>query len=405
MNDLSRVRLSGPLKPFAEGFARELSHQGYTLNSACMQMRLVAHLSRWLEGEGLLDLGTLRQGEVDRFIRARRASGYTLQLTKKALQPILSYLRRLGAVPLPPVAAPDGPVDELLERYRNYLIMERGLGGPTTRGYVEAIRPFLQSRVSPDGLDLELDLSAADVTAFVLERCPKLSRSPAKLTVTALRSLLGFLHICGVITRSLAAAVPSVAGWRLAGLPKGLKAEEVRSLLASCDRRTSTGRRDFAAMMVLARLGLRAGEVARLQLDDFDWRAGTFVVRGKGNRVESLPLPTDVGDAIAAYLRRGRPANALGRTVFIRVKAPHRALTSAGVTQLVAAAAARAGLGQIFAHRLRHTLATQMLRAGSSLREVGQILRHRRALTTAIYAKVNRDALRTVARPWPGSAA
>jgi integrase/recombinase XerD len=405
MNDLLRVRFFGPLKPFAPGFAKELSRQGYTRNSACMQMRLVAHLSRWLEGEGLLDLQTLRQVEVDRFIHSRRASGYTLQLTEKALQPILSHLRRLGAVPLPPVAAPDSPVDVLLERYRNYLTTERGLGGPTTRGYVEMIRPFLQSRISPDGLDLELDISAADVTAFVVARCPKLSRSPAKLTVTALRSLLGFLHIDGVITRSLAAAVPSVAGWRLAGLPKGLNVVEVRRLLISCDRRTSTGRRDYAVMMVLACLGLRAGEVAGLQLDDFDWRAGTLVVRGKGNRVERLPLPADVGDAIAAYLRRGRPADALGRAVFIRVKAPHSALTSGGVTQLVAAAASRAGLGQIFAHRLRHTLATQMLRAGSSLREVGQVLRHRRALTTAIYAKVNRDALRTVARPWPGSAA
>ena len=403
MNDLLRVRFSGPLKAFASGFATELSHQGYTRNSACMQMRLVAHLSRWLEGEELTDMQTLSQLEVDRFIRGRRASGYTLQLTKKALQPILSYLRRLGAVPRPPVAVPDGPVDKLLERYRSYLITERGLGGPTTRGYVEMVRPFLESRVSSDGLDLAL--SAADVTAFVVARCPRLSHSPAKLTVTALRSLLGFLHIDGMITRSLAAAVPSVAGWRLAGLPKGLKVEEVRSLLTSCDRRTSTGRRDFAVMMVLARLGLRAGEVAGLQLDDFDWRAGTFVVRGKGNRAESLPLPADVGEAIAAYLRRGRPAGALGRHVFVRAKAPRCALTPAGLTQLVAAAASRAGLGQIYAHRLRHTLATEMLRAGSSLPEVGQVLRHRRALTTAIYAKVNRDALRTVARPWPGGAA
>jgi len=158
-------------------------------------------------------------------------------------------------------------------------------------------------------------------------------------------------------------------------------------------------------MMVLARLGLRAGEVAGLQLDDLDWRAGTFVVRGKGNRTESLPLPADVGEAIAAYLRRGRPAGALGRHVFVRANAPRGALTPAGLTQLVAAAASRAGLGQIYAHRLRHTLATEMLRAGSTLPEVGQVLRHRRALTTAIYAKVNRDALRTVARPWPGGAA
>jgi len=238
--------------------------------------------------------------------------------------------------------------------------------------------------------------------AFVVDRCPSQSRSPAKLTATALRSFLSFLYVEGMTERSLVAAVPSVAGWRLAGLPKGLEPKELRSLLTSCDRRTQQGRRDFAILTVLARLGLRAGEVAALLLDDIDWRAGTLVVRGKGNIIESLPLPPDVGEAVVAYLRRGRPGSAKGRPVFVRVKAPHRALSSGGVTQVVAAAARRAGLGQIHAHRLRHTVATQMLQAGASLTEVGQLLRHRRVLTTAIYAKVNREALRMIARPWPG---
>jgi len=200
-------------------------------------------------------------------------------------------------------------------------------------------------------------------------------------------------------------AVPAVAGWRLAGLPKALEPKEVRRLMSSCDRRTGTGRRDFAMLSLLSRLDLRSGEVSALSLDDIDWRAGTLVVRGKGNRVESLPLPTDVGEAVVAYLNRGRPPSAEGRTVFVRVKAPHRALSPTGVTQAVAAASQRAGLGQIYAHRLRHTAATQMLRAGASLPEIGQVLRHRRALTTAIYAKVDRDALRTIARQWPGDAA
>jgi integrase/recombinase XerD len=224
--------------------------------------------------------------------------------------------------------------------------------------------------------------------------------------VTALRSLLGFLHVDGNIERSLAASVPSVAGRRLAGLPKGLDhPDQVRRLLASCDSGTGNGCRDFAVLTVLVRLGLRAGEVAKLVLDDIDWRAGEIVVRGKANCTERLPLPTDVGGAVAAYLHRGRPASAHGRTVFVRIKAPLRPLSAGGVTQVVAAAARRAGLGQIHAHRLRHTAATQMLRAGASLPEIGQLLRHRRALTTAIYAKVNRDALRTIARPWPGDVA
>jgi site-specific recombinase XerD len=405
MNDPSRVRFFGPLEPFAAGFAAELSRQGYTRNSACAQTRLMAHVSRWLENEGL-DAHELYPTEVERFLRVRRAAGYRCHLTKRAMGPILTYLRRLGAVPAPPAASPDGPVSELLERYREYLTVERGLGKPTARVYVDAVRPFLLGRVSPDGLGLDLDrLSAADVRTFVVARCRSQSRSSAKSTVTALRSLLGFLHVEGLSTRALAAAVPSVAGWRLSGLPKGLEPQEVRSLLASCDRRTTTGRRDFAIMVMLARLGLRSCEVSALSLDDIDWRAGTLVVRGKASRVESLPLPADVGHALAAYLRRGRPANAEGRTVFVRVTAPHGALRPSAVTHVVAAAARRAGLRRIYAHRLRHTAATQMLRAGARLPEIGQVLRHRCALTTAIYAKVDRDALRTIARPWPGGVA
>jgi len=188
-------------------------------------------------------------------------------------------------------------------------------------------------------------------------------------------------------------------------LPRGLEPTEVRRLLAACDRRRATGCRDIAILTLLVRLGLRAGEVASLALDDIDWRAGAFVVCGKGNRAERLPLPADVGEALVDYLRRGRPASAQGRTVFVRIKAPHRALTSGGVSQVVAAAGERAGLGLLHAHRLRHTAATSMLRAGGALAEIGQVLRHRRALTTAIYAKVDRDALRTLARSWPDGVA
>jgi site-specific recombinase XerD len=199
--------------------------------------------------------------------------------------------------------------------------------------------------------------------------------------------------------------VPSVTGWRLSNLPKGLEPGQLRKLLASCDRRTRTGRRDCAIVLLLSRLGLRSGEVARLGLDDIDWRRGEIAVRGKANRAERLPLPADVGAAITAYLRRGRPVTAQGRSVFVRVHAPHRALTTGGVTMVVFDAAQRAGLGKIHAHRLRHTAATAMLQAGSTLPEVGQVLRHRSALTTAIYAKVDRDALAVLARPWPADAA
>jgi site-specific recombinase XerD len=348
-------------------------------------MWLLAHLSRWLGDEGL-DVSELHASQVERFLRARHAAGYTYPRSIKAMQPILAFLRGLGVVPLPPLPTPSGPVEAALERYRRYLTVERG---------------FL-----PDGLALDLEhLTATDVISFVIKRCPQQGRSAAKLTVTALRSLLGFLHVDGVIVQSLAAAVPSVACRRLTGLPKGLDHDQVRRLLASCDSHTPNGRRDVAVLTMLVRLGLRAGEVAKLALDDIDWRAGEIVVHGKANCSERLPLPADVGEAVAAYLHHDRPANAHGRTVFVRIKAPSRSLSSVGVTQIVAAAARRAGLGRIHAHRLRHTAATQMLRAGASLPEIGQILRHRRALTTAIYAKVDRDRLRTIARPWPGEVA
>jgi len=158
-------------------------------------------------------------------------------------------------------------------------------------------------------------------------------------------------------------------------------------------------------LTTLVRLGLRAGELAALRLDDIDWRAGTIVIRGKGHQVEQLPWPVDVGEAVVAYLRRGRPTTAEDRTLFVRVKAPHRALSTGGVSQIIVAAARRAGLRRVHAHRLRHTAATQLLRAGAGLPEIGQLLRHRRLETTAIYAKVDRVALRAIARPWPGGVA
>lgn len=401
MIDPSRVRMTGPLTPFKAGFAAELARQGYTPNSARQLLRLVAHLSSWLAGEGL-GPRDLSPAVVERFFAASPAAGHSNHRTSKALEPLLGYLRGLGAAPPEPTPAPEGPVEELLWRYRRYLTVERGLTPETARGYVDAVRPFLAGRLSAEGLDLKR-LRPADVTAFVVARCPRQARGAAKLTVTALRSLLGFLHLEGMI-RSLAQAVPSVAGWRLAGLPRRLGSEEVASLLASCDRDTANGRRDFAILTALARLGLRRGEVAALALEDIDWRTGEIVVRGKGRRSERLPLPADVGEAIAAYLRRGRPASAEGRAVFVRVKAPHRALSAGGVTMVVAAAARRAGLGTLHAHSLRHTAASETLRAGASLAEVGQLLRHRRAATTAIYAKVDREALRAIARPWPGAA-
>lgn len=399
----SRVRMSGPLKPYASGYAAELSQQGYTRFSAGSQMRLAAHLSRWLESENL-DETALTPIVVEKFMAARRAGGYVDFRSSRALDPLLGYLRELGATPrVPPVVAIT-PEEVLLEQYRRYLTMERGLVASTARYYIHLVRPFLTGRVTDGGIDLE-HLAAGDITAFVLAECPRRSVPSAKHLVTALRSLLAFLHVEGLTDRSLMGAVPSVAALRLAGLPRALEPDQVRRLLASCDRRTVAGSRDFAILTLLSRLGMRSCEVAALELEDLDWRAGEILVRGKGDRQERLPLPTDVGAAVSAYLHHGRPEGVAGRRVFVSVRAPLRPMTSSGVKQAVHAAGLRTGLGKLGAHRLRHTAATEMLRAGAPLTEIGQVLRHCRLETTAIYAKVDRESLRILARLWPGGAA
>jgi integrase/recombinase XerD len=401
MKDPSRVRVRGPLEAFAPGFVAELGRVGYSPVGATLQLRLMARLSRWMQSEGLGPAG-LTGEVVERFSAERRAAGCRDYVTARAMAPLLGYLRGIGVAPAASRPAPMTASGLLLARFEEYLTVERGLTADTVEGYVHAVRPFL-AQIGGDG---ELDLgglTAADVTAFVVARCPGQSRGAAKMTVTALRSLLGFLHVEGLIGRSLVGAVPSAAGWRLSGLPRALEPDQVRRLLASCDRGAGSGRRDFAILILLVRLGLRAGEVAGVQLDDVDWRAGELVVVGKGRRAERLPLPVDVGQAIATYLADGRPATAQDRCLFVRVKAPHRGLTTGGVTQVVVSAAKRADLGQIHAHRLRHTAATDLLRAGAPLSEIGQVLRHRTALTTAIYAKVDRERLRELARSWPGA--
>lgn len=400
----SRVSIVGALAPYADGFASALARQGYVPRVVVYHLRLMAEVSAWLTAQecSVSALAT----ETTHFLAARRAAGHTRYVTGRGLRPLLRYLQGRDVVPATPAPAITSAQDRLLARYGDYLIDERGLGRATVRGYLDALRPFLRSRCSADGLHVDVEhLGSRDVTAFVVAHTPTQSRHGAKMTVCVLRSFLRFLHRDGTLPTALADAVPSVAGWRLAGLPPRLDAVQVQRLLAACDRDTAAGRRDFAILTTLARLGLRAGEVAALRLDDLEWRIGEMVVRGKGARVDRLPMPTDVGAAIAAYVRRGRPALAPDRAVFLRCVAPHDGLTPVGISQVVAAAAGRAGLGTIHAHRLRHFAATHTLRAGGSLTEVQQLLRHRLPQTTAIYAKVDRETLRTIARPWLGGAA
>jgi integrase/recombinase XerD len=394
MSDL--VRVVGPLQPYAQGFDEELKRRGYTSLSAVNQLRVLAHLSRWLREQGLDPAGLTDDG-VDAYLRARRDLGYTCWLSRRGVAPMLAYLRGLGVLPAAVAPIRCGPVEELLADYRAYLLGERGLAGSTARHYEADVRRFLSRRADAD----LAGLTAGDVSRLVVGECAVRSRGSARMLVTTLRSFLRFVFVTGRLDCDLAAAVPSVAGWRDAGLPRALEPEQVRALLAGCDRGRAVGRRDFAILTVLVRLGLRAGEVAAMELADIDWRAGEIVVRGKGNQADRLPLPVDVGQALVGYLCRSRPPVAHPR-VFLRARAPYGPLTSTAVQTVVRTACGRAGIETVGAHRLRHTAATAALRAGASMQEVAQLLRHRHLASTTIYAKVDRAALQAVARRWPG---
>lgn len=369
MKGSSRARVVGPLEPYAHGFRSELARRGYSPFTVVWHLYLMGHLSRWLAGRGL-EVSALTSELVDAFVVERRAAGYVGHRSVRGLAPLLGYLQDLGVFVRPAPPAPS-EVEELLARYARYLSEERGLAGTTIRRNVDLVRPFVAGLNTGAGVEVNR-LGAGEVTAFVVTRCREALGGTAPRMVTALRSLLRFWHVEGLIDRPLAEVVPSVATRKLAGLPKALHAEQVAVMLASCDQGTPVGRRDLAILTVLVRLGLRAGEVAGLRLEDIDWRRGEITVRGKGDRWERLPLPADVGQVIVAYLSAGRPATSVaGREVFARVRAPYGRLTGMAVTQIVARAAGRAGLGRIYAHRLRHTAATGMLRAGGSLPEIG----------------------------------
>jgi integrase/recombinase XerD len=363
-------------------------------------LSVAAHLSCWLAEQDLI-AASLSEEVASQYLPARRAAGYKYGRTVRILVPLLAYLRGEGVI-VPAVAmVPNTAAGELAEEFRGYLLGERGLTASVARGYADAMRPFLAGRESEAGLHLA-GLVPSDVTGFLLAESSRLAPKTLQRTASSLRSLLVYLHVRGITAVPLAGAVPAAACRPGLVLPRYLEPGQVEALLAGCDRESVNGRRDYAVLLLLVRMGLRCGEVAGLMLEDLDWRHGQITVRGKGNRADQLPLPGDVGGAIVSYLRSGRPAAALVRRVFIRVKAPSCGLTSCGVTQIVVSAGLRAGLGEVTGHRLRHTAATGMLRAGAPLEEIAQALRHRSTATTALYAKVDIEGLRGLSRDWAG---
>jgi integrase/recombinase XerD len=404
MSRTERVRVAGPLAPFAGGFAAELEQLGYSCSTAEAQLQLMAHVSSWLEDRGL-EAGQLTTARLEEYLAYRRACGHVHRFSPRGLAPLLVFLRGLGlapdATPSPVITASD----RLLVEFEEYLRCDRGLAARTVEGYRWMAGLFLASRCEAAGDELRLgSLTAADVSAFMLEQSAVRSAGSLGNVITALRALLRFLYLRQYTPLPLAAAVPAVCAAHRAGASRTLTAGDVARLLAGCDRRTATGRRDYAILTVLVRLGLRAGEVAALTLDDIDWRAGELVVVGKGGRRDRLPLPVDVGQALADYLQRGRPRGEC-RHVFVHVRAPYRAIGRWAVSHVVARGCQRADLPELRAHRLRHSAATEMHRAGAGLVEIGQVLRHRHTTTTTIYARTDPEALISLARPWPGGGA
>jgi integrase/recombinase XerD len=402
VSKVAEVRVGGPLAPYADAFGAGLGQRGYTPLTRVNELRLMGHVSRWLQVNRVpADRFTPEQVEV--FRAAQRAGGHGVPATLRVLAPMLEILRDLGVFPpataSEPVAA--GAAEELLASFTRYLLRERGLVASTAAAYAARASRFLQ-RCAPDGS--LTGLGADHVTGAVVAESRALSVGAVQFFVVALRAFLRFAFLEGLTCVDLSAAALGSTGRRHTSLPQGIDQASADALLESCDQDTTVGRRDYAVLITLLRLGLRAGEVARLRLEDIDWRAGQIVVHGKGHRIDRLPMPVDVGEAIAGYLQHARPTGpgtAASREVFLRATAPIAGLDRGGVSFIVRRASVRAGIPAIGAHRLRHTAACRMVSAGVPLTQIGQALRHRSSISTAIYARLDVEALRGLAQPWP----
>jgi site-specific recombinase XerD len=390
--------MTGPLAPFADGYGLGLKERGYTPHTTVNQLRQVARLSRWLDARGFT-VAELSADRIEEFLAFQRTGGrHRASWSRPGLLYLLEMLRGLGVVAAEGPAVADSPTDALLAAYERHLLAERGLAPGTVRGYVRHALRFIVGLTTVGGL---AGLTAAQVTGAVLRESATLSVSATQFFVAGLRSFLRFCFIEGLVEVDLSQAALAVTGRRHSSVPQGITKADARALLGCCDRRSTLGRRDHAVILILLRLGMRASEVAGLKLDDIDWRAGELVVRGKGGRQDRLPLPADVGRAVASYLRQVRPTSDR-REVFLRARAPFSPMAAGTVSSTVRRACRRAGVAEVGSHRLRHTVACDMVSAGVPLVQIGQVLRHRSLQSTAIYARVDLDQLRRLARPWPG---
>ncbi|MFE3281055.1 tyrosine-type recombinase/integrase [Nocardia sp. NPDC059239] len=391
----------GPLVEFAAGFEQELLARGHKPGAIAKHLGLMGQLNRWMTSTDLA-AGDLRAAVVEQFLVEARASGRRRVPTMATAATLLSYLADWDVTSAVEPVAPTAR-EVLLAGYRHYLLDERGLTPCTVLRYERFAKRFLSQRSSPLGDEVgDEGLTGGEVNAFLLAAGARLVVGSAKREAADLRALLRFLYLRGRIDADLGSAMPPVAAWRGTRLPDGPSVAEVGAVLASCDRSTVSGRRDYAVLSLLARLGLRSGEVAALQLGDIDWRRGELVVRGKARSLDRLPLPTSVGAAVAEYLRYDRPRCTCPQAI-LTLYAPPRPIHPSTIPKIVYRACRRAGVTPVGGHRLRHGLATEMLRQGGSLVEIAQVLRHTDLGTTSDYAKIDRTALRAVVQPWPAA--
>ena len=399
-NLLERLRV-GPLASYLDAYLKRIEQAGFLPSSVPMQMYAVARFSSWLDARQI-DLRLMDEVTIQQFLK--RDPDITHGGESSPLHRFLTMLREIG-ITAPKPAQPRNCQERLMDEYQHYLLQERGLAESSLLNYVSFAKQFLSHHFGQSEMILST-LAAEDVTKFMQDRVRQLSRARAKLLVTALRSFLRYLRHQDQISVDLAGCVPPVAFWSLSTVPKFLPAGTVQRVLNQCERETAEGERNYAILLMLSRLGLRACEIVALRLDDIDWENGLLTIRCKGGRWAQLPMPTDVGEAIAIYVRSGRPRTQC-RRVFLRHRAPIRGFAhSITVSTIVRRALIRGGIDSIRkgAHLFRHTLATDLLRQGASLDEIGELLRHRSPNTTAVYAKVDLIALRTLALPWLGGA-
>jgi len=386
------------MAPYIGGFAQLLADKGYTGQTIRAELKAVGSLGRWLQAEQV-EVANLTEEVIAGFYEFRRTAGYRKPYSHQTFRWLLEFLTTSGVVV--PLVREVTAVDLLIEAYRSWLTDTRGLATPTVLRYESLARRFCEEQATLRGDDFLGSLSASDLTGFLLREANRVSVGAAKGRVAEVRSLSRFLYVARLTETNLAAAVPPVAGWRDTSVPKAVPSTHVDKMLAALDAEECL--RDRAILTLVARLGLRSIEVSRLELGDIDWRSGELVVRGKARRQDKMPMPTEVGEVISAYLLRARPSTE-SRRVFMTSKAPIKPIRADLVSDVARRACERAGIRRVGAHRLRHSLATEMLRRGVTLPDISQVLRHSDLATTAIYAKVDIEGLRSVVQPWPGTA-